>query len=203
MSYDFKKIADLELVNEVPEGANVLIETEGATKRLSSTAINNGYSKDEVYNKTEADNKFLTKETIAKPDWNQNDENAADYIKNRTHWEDEDGTVHKLDKKYLPDVGGLDSNFVIVIDVANYTGVIAPDRAFEKLDKFLRNEELINVSLYLYLDYNGSGKPSQIVCPIDRIRYFNEDATAIIVESGAMGAGAIFDINGETEYYYD
>jgi hypothetical protein len=114
-------------VNEVPEGANVLIETEGATKRLPSTAINNGYakdevynkneayskeevynktetySKDEVYNKTEADNKFLTKETIAKPDWNQNNENAPDYVKNRTHWEDEDGTVHKLDKKYLPD----------------------------------------------------------------------------------------------------
>lgn len=39
----------------------------------------------------------------AQPDWNQNDENAPDYVKNRTHWEDEDGTVHKLDPKYLPD----------------------------------------------------------------------------------------------------
>ena len=89
MSYEFKKIADLERVTEVPEGANVLIETEGATKRLPSTAINNGYSKEEVYNKTEADEKYLTKETIAKPDWNQNDENAADYVKNRTHWSEE------------------------------------------------------------------------------------------------------------------
>lgn len=101
MSYDFKKINELELVNEVPEGANVLIETEGTTKRLPSTAINNGYSKeevynkneayskDEVYNKNEADEKFLTKETIAKPDWNQNDENAPDYVKNRTHWSEE------------------------------------------------------------------------------------------------------------------
>lgn len=98
MAYDFKKINELELVNGVPEGANVLIETEGTTKRLPSTAINNGYSKeevynkneayskDEVYNKNEADEKFLTKETIAKPDWNQNDENAPDYVKNRTHW---------------------------------------------------------------------------------------------------------------------
>ena len=101
MSYDFKKINELELVNGVPEGANVLIETEGTTKRLPSTAINNGYSKeevynkneayskDEVYNKNEADEKFLTKETIAKPDWNQNDENAPDYVKNRTHWSEE------------------------------------------------------------------------------------------------------------------
>ena len=56
MSYNFKKIMDLDLVTEVPEGANVLIETDGATKRLPSTAINNGYSKEEVYNKTEADN---------------------------------------------------------------------------------------------------------------------------------------------------
>ena len=39
MSYNFKKIMDLELVNEVPEGANVLIEADGATKRLPSTAI--------------------------------------------------------------------------------------------------------------------------------------------------------------------
>ena len=107
MSYDFKKISDLELVNEVPEGANVLIETEGATKRLPSTAINNGYSKDEVYNKTEAyskdevynktetDEKFLTKETIAKPDWNQNDPEAADYVKNRSHWSEVDTIVEE------------------------------------------------------------------------------------------------------------
>lgn len=93
MAYDFKKINELELVNEVPEGANVLIETEGTTKRLPSTAINNGYSKDEVYNKTETDEKFLTKETIAKPDWNQNDSEAADYVKNRTHYEETNVTL--------------------------------------------------------------------------------------------------------------
>lgn len=65
MSYNFKKIMDLELVNEVPEGANVLIETDGATKRLPSTAINSN---------------------IETPDWNQNDETAPDYVKNRTHY---------------------------------------------------------------------------------------------------------------------
>lgn len=77
MTYDFKKIADLERVIEVPEGANLLIETEGATKRLPSTAINNGYAKDEVYNKTETyskeevytkeecDEKYLTAENVS------------------------------------------------------------------------------------------------------------------------------------------
>lgn len=33
-------------------------------------------------------------------DWSQNDASADNYVKNRTHWE-EDGVVHKLDSKYL------------------------------------------------------------------------------------------------------
>lgn len=36
-------------------------------------------------------------------DWNQNDNTADDFIKNRTHYTDTDGTVYKLEDKYLPD----------------------------------------------------------------------------------------------------
>lgn len=64
MSYNFKKINELELINEVPEGANVLIETEGATKRVPGSAINNGYTKEEVYTKEECDEKYLTAENV-------------------------------------------------------------------------------------------------------------------------------------------
>jgi seryl-tRNA synthetase len=39
---------------------------------------------------------------VVQSDWNQNDETAPDYVKNRTHWE-ENGIVHKIDEKYLPD----------------------------------------------------------------------------------------------------
>lgn len=67
MSYNFKKIIDLDLVNEVPEGANVLIEADGATKRLPSTAI---------------------KPAPIQPDMAQNDPTAPDYVKNRTHYEE-------------------------------------------------------------------------------------------------------------------
>lgn len=67
MSYNFKKIIDLDLVEEVPEGANVLIETDGATKRLPSTAI---------------------KPAPIQPDMAQNDPTAPDYVKNRTHYEE-------------------------------------------------------------------------------------------------------------------
>lgn len=42
---------------------------------------------------------------VEKSDWSVNDENDAAYIKNRTHWTDDDGTVHKIDEKYLPDIG--------------------------------------------------------------------------------------------------
>ena len=42
-----------------------------------------------------------TKKEIKKStaNWNQNDESADNYVKNRTHWEEEDGTIHKLDSK--------------------------------------------------------------------------------------------------------
>ena len=42
---------------------------------------------------------------VEKSDWSVNDENDAAYIKNRTHWTNDDGTVHKIDEKYLPDIG--------------------------------------------------------------------------------------------------
>lgn len=37
-------------------------------------------------------------------DLNQNDETAVDYVKNRTHWVEDDGeTYHPLDEKFIPD----------------------------------------------------------------------------------------------------
>jgi hypothetical protein len=35
-------------------------------------------------------------------DFNENDVTSKAHILNRTHYTDEDGTVHKLDQKYLP-----------------------------------------------------------------------------------------------------
>ena len=39
MSYNFKKIADLELLNVKPDGASVVIEAEGAVKRLQADKV--------------------------------------------------------------------------------------------------------------------------------------------------------------------
>ena len=36
------------------------------------------------------------------PDWNAS-EGEPGYIANRTHWTDDNGTVHKLDEKFIPE----------------------------------------------------------------------------------------------------
>lgn len=46
----------------------------------------------------------LSKEVSVQADWQQNDETAPDYVKNRTHWVEDDGeTYHPLDEKFIPD----------------------------------------------------------------------------------------------------
>ena len=40
--------------------------------------------------------------STTEPDWNAA-EGEPGHVLNRTHWVDEDGTVHKLDPKFLPD----------------------------------------------------------------------------------------------------
>ena len=49
------------------------------------------------------DNK-ANKSDIVQADLNQNDDTALDYVKNRTHWVEDDGeTYHPLDEKFLPE----------------------------------------------------------------------------------------------------
>ena len=53
------------------------------------------------------DSNFATEEYVQEntpqSDWNQNDDTAVDYVKNRTHYTDAEGNVYKLEDKYLPD----------------------------------------------------------------------------------------------------
>lgn len=51
--------------------------------------------------KTWTQGKIKESITASTADWNQNDKSADNYVKNRTHWEEKDGTIHKLDSKYL------------------------------------------------------------------------------------------------------
>ena len=59
-------------------------------------------------------------EVRQQPDWNQNDESAQDYIKNRTHWKEEEVKPLKIDGigvKYTDDGWYLGSEFPINQDV--------------------------------------------------------------------------------------
>ena len=50
------------------------------------------------------------------PDWNETDETAKSFIKNKTHYVDANGTVHRLDTKYMP------LGVVTNVAVSNITG---------------------------------------------------------------------------------
>lgn len=74
---------------------------------------------DKYYTEAEIDEMFANVSgsgASVQADLAVNDENDDAYVKNRTHWVDDDGTVHKIDPMYLPDEisggGGADlSNY--------------------------------------------------------------------------------------------
>lgn len=88
-----------------------------APKTLSSQVINEDGTlfKDEVNNSivelsdrvdhvSETLGTKANKTDIVQADWNQHDPAALDYVKNRTHWVEDDGeTYHPLDEKFIPD----------------------------------------------------------------------------------------------------
>jgi hypothetical protein len=90
--YTDTKIA--ELVNSAPETLDTLGEL--ATALQENEAITDAIN--------EAIGNKANKTDIVQADWNQNDETALDYVKNRTHWVDDDGeTYHPLDEKFIPE----------------------------------------------------------------------------------------------------
>lgn len=72
-----------------------------ATKEELDNSIDN---LENVYaKKDDLDNK-ANKTDIVQADWNQNDDTALDYVKNRTHWIEDDGeTYHPIDEKFIPE----------------------------------------------------------------------------------------------------
>lgn len=91
-------------------------KTKVAPKTLSSQVYNEdgtlfkdqvSSSIDELSDRVDLINETLdskaNKTDIVQADWNQNDDTALDYVKNRTHWVEDDGeTYHPLDEKFLP-----------------------------------------------------------------------------------------------------
>lgn len=101
----------------------------------------------------------------------------------------------------LPDVGGSDSNCVIIFDQFNGR-IIAPDNAFEKLDNFLQNATFLNVVVFGRHDYSDGFVAAHRPFPVTYIRY-HSSADEIVVECNTSGFNAYIRRNGEHNYYYD
>ena len=83
--------------------------------------------------KTWTQGKIKESITASTADWNQNDKSADNYVKNRTHWEEKDGTIHKLDSKYLdlPTNLATTDDVQEAVEIANET----QNTANNKMDK--------------------------------------------------------------------
>lgn len=64
-------------------------------------------------------NKKTTELGAVQSDWNQNDPNALDYIKNRICYE-EAGAIQKIDPKYLPEIPSSASDILLSNEFVNY-----------------------------------------------------------------------------------
>lgn len=81
----YKKIIDVETVEALNDAATVFINDGGAMKQVGADKFGavktvNGIAPDE-----NGDIAVKIPEPV-QPDWNQNDPEAPDYVKNRTHW---------------------------------------------------------------------------------------------------------------------
>lgn len=89
-------------VNEVDAAVDDLKDDIGTLSTLTTTNKSNV-----VTALNEIDAKIL------KADWNQNDSTKWDYVKNRTHYTKADGSVERLDTKYIPTDTLVDNSLTV------------------------------------------------------------------------------------------
>jgi hypothetical protein len=105
MNYEFQTLGSVELLDSMPENAKVIVEVDGATKRAPQVVIPEPVDEIAIIANSETlievpegatalvevggEIKRVPGSALGssvQPDWNQNDPNAADYVKNRTHY---------------------------------------------------------------------------------------------------------------------
>jgi hypothetical protein len=114
------------------ELGDLIDDNQDAIEALEIVATNKAdkeHNHDDVYEtKTDAQTKYDTI-TAAKADWNQNDANAIDYIKNRTHWVEQATEVvvpATTNRVYSCDLvsgwGGINFNatYIVTLDGTTY-----------------------------------------------------------------------------------
>lgn len=104
MATDLKIINANELEGALTETANAIRSKTGSTDPIPWD-LQTGFK-----------NSISTLSTT--PDWNDNDPNSIHYIKNRTHWVDDDETVHPLDEQFIPSSIARTSNVSNLVNTA-------------------------------------------------------------------------------------
>lgn len=98
---------------------------------------------------------------LPKADWAQNDPSAKDYVKNRTHWVDDDGTVHQIPDKYIPHQNAVFKITASKNGAPNEEGIfnVTADKSAEDiLDALKRGEVpyvILDDALLLFLNDYG------------------------------------------------
>lgn len=67
MSYTFKKLGEVEALGEIPDGANALVEVNGAIKRVPGSGLGGGGVKTAIVKSSDYDNAIAGVSTFAAP----------------------------------------------------------------------------------------------------------------------------------------
>lgn len=132
-------------------------------------------------------------------DWNQNDTGAKNYIKNRTHFVSDNGTVHKLDYKYLPVRFSTDQGKDLTGDViiseedinpnnGEYYSPIRIDPSTGMLSQVEKNfvPQLITKSCQLNINGVSSGQWNEYTTNTDDSLYFAKELFEILRHSYSL-----------------
>lgn len=93
----------------------ITIETVESDRQINITAAIGRYDYTAVKINTNEAAYIINPSHVesANGDWNENDEDKSSYVKNRTHWTDDNNVVHQLDSKYLEDLTDEEINEIL------------------------------------------------------------------------------------------
>lgn len=94
---------------------NITIATVESDRQINITAAIGRYDYTAVKINTDEAIYIINPSHVesANADWNENDEDKASYVKNRTHWTDDNNVIHPLDSKYLEDLTDEEINEIL------------------------------------------------------------------------------------------
>lgn len=141
---DFKKLAEVTSIEELPEGINVLVNDNGVVKQVPANKVGemvpdilkkaaesgDGFGYTDGNELHQIDSKYIKREELVPEELS----NAIE-----THgvgWTDEDDTVHQIDQKYIPSSGG-GSMMVNASFTDDYAIVL--DKTYEEISSALPN----------------------------------------------------------------